>query len=107
MKIIDKYYQVSDVIDDDIEVLSLVLKIMKLKSDTKILHKLETLKLDEFASEFNVLYNEISNKSLKEFAVMLRSCINNTKPPRKKYTYKKVIQRKKKLNENYKQGRLF
>ena len=107
MKIIDKYYSVSAVIDDDIEVLSLLLKIMKLKSDTKILNKLENLKVDEFAKEFNILYNDISNRSLKDFACMLRNCINDDKPLRKKYQYKKVIKRKKKLKEIDNQGRLF
>ena len=105
MKIIDKYYSVSAVIDDDIEVLSLLLKMMKLESDTKILNKLENLKVDEFAKEFNILYNDISNRSLKDFAYMLRNCINDGKPLRKKYTYKRVIKRKQKKIDN--QGRLF
>ena len=107
MKIIDKYYAVSDVIDDDIEVLSLILKIMKLKSDAKILNKLENLKLDEFAYEFNVLYNDIVEKSLKEFSSIIRACIDNDKPLRKKYTYKKVIQRKRKNKIDIRQGKLF
>ena len=104
MKILDKYYKVSEVIDDDIEVLSLILKTMKLKSDSKIVNKLENLKLDEYAKEFNILFNEISNKSLKEFAGIIRKCIDDDKPLRKKYTYKRVIQRKKKIDNR--QGRL-
>ena len=96
MKVVQKYYAVSYVIGDDIEVLSLILKMMKLKSDTKILNKLENNRVDEFATEFNILFNDINHKSLKDFASMLRSCIDNEKPPRKKYQYKKVIKRKNK-----------
>ena len=105
MKIVERYYKVSEIIDDDVEVLSLILKIMQLESDTKILNKLENLKVEEFAKEFNILYNDIGTKSLKDFAGMLRACINDTKPNRKRYTYKKVIKRKQKKIDN--QGRLF
>lgn len=77
---ISDYYAVSKILNDDIEVLATIIKLIRTVDNNKaILKKLENCTVDEFSFEFDLLLDQIGTKTLSSFGIFIRSVLDMNK----------------------------